>query len=163
MLRSHRYLAQLIRTRRRDHYLARLLARQGRVPAVIFASRLEAVGASPDRAASRQLLGAPVAAGIAVGVVRLLERLDLQSASMDLRGNEVIVTRSANLGLAPLLRMAAGLVVEVGGILAHAACQARESGIPAVVLAGATAALRNGMIVRVDGGSGLVEVLDERA
>lgn len=156
-------LARLIRGRRHDHHIARLLARQGRVPAVVFASRLEAVGMPPETAASRQLRGAPVAAGKAVGVVRLLDHPDFQSASMDLRGNEVIVTRSANLGLAPLLRMAAGLVVEVGGILAHAACQARESGIPAVVLAGATAALRDGVMVRIDGGTGLVEVLDERA
>jgi pyruvate,water dikinase len=69
------------------------------------------------------------------------------------------VTRSANLGLAPLLRMVAGLVVEIGGVLAHAACQAREAGIPAVVLPDAARSLRDGMTVRLDGSRGLVEVL----
>jgi pyruvate,water dikinase len=79
-----------------------------------------------------------------------------------MRGDEIIVARSANLGLAPLMRMAAGLVVEVGGVLAHAACQARESGIPAVVLAGATSILREGMAISIDGATGRIELLEER-
>ncbi len=77
-----------------------------------------------------------------------------------MHGDEIIVARSANLGLAPFLRMAAGLIVEVGGVLAHAACQARESGIPAIVLPNATLTLRDGMAVRLDGDIGLVELLE---
>jgi len=58
--------------------------------------------------------------------------------------------------------MVAGLVVEVGGVLAHAACQARESGIPAVVLAGATSILQEGMAISIDGATGRIELLEER-
>jgi pyruvate,water dikinase len=76
------------------------------------------------------------------------------------RQERIIVARSANLGLAPWLRVAAGLIVEVGGVLAHAACQARESGIPAVVLEGATCLLREGMLVSLDGETGRIEILE---
>jgi pyruvate,water dikinase len=76
------------------------------------------------------------------------------------RHERILVARSANLGLAPWLRVAAGLIVEVGGVLAHAACQARESGIPAVVLEAATGLLRDGMLVSLDGATGRVEILE---
>ncbi len=69
------------------------------------------------------------------------------------------MTRSANLGLAPLLRSVAGLIVEVGGFLAHAACQAREAGIPAIVLPDATRQLQDGMEALLDGGHGTVNTV----
>ena len=100
-----------------------------------------------------------MAPGAAVGVVRILDDSGALPATTRLAGGEIIVARSANLGLAPLMRMAAGLVVEVGGVLAHAACQARESGIPAVVLACATTCLKDGMTVSLDGDRGIVEII----
>lgn len=167
-------LNRRIRERRREHRLAGRAARQLRLPAVLFGSRLHEIGArqdlSPDGSgevsnelsSEDRLVGTPVAGGSATGVVRLLDCADGVSALKDLRGDEIIVSRSANLGLAPLMRMAAGLIVEVGGVLAHAACQARESGIPAVVLPNATLLLRDGMRVRLDGDSGIVERLQPR-
>ncbi len=154
----------LVRHRRRERRIAALLAAQRRLPAVIFASGLQAIGARPQGPQSRHLTGMPVAPGSAVGVVRLLGDADIQPpAWKEMRGEEIIVARSANLGLAPLLRVAAGLIVEVGGVLAHAACQARESGIPAVVLAGAACILREGMTVSIDGDTGRIEILSEEA
>jgi phosphoenolpyruvate-protein kinase (PTS system EI component) len=53
------------------------------------------------------------------------------------------------------------LVTDGGGILSHPAIIAREHGIPAVVGTGnATAILRDGQRVTVDGGSGVVEPAD---
>jgi rifampicin phosphotransferase len=146
--------------RRREHRLATRVARQVRLPAVIFASRLQEIGARHDLPAAQQLAGTPVAPGSASGIVRLYDCAQGAAALKDLHGDEIIVARSANLGLAPFLRMAAGLIVEVGGVLAHAACQARESGIPAVVLPNATLTLRDGMAVRLDGDTGVVELLE---
>ena len=162
--RSREELVPLVRHRRRERRIAALLAGQRRIPAVIFASDMRTFGTHPEVPQSRDLKGMPVAPGSAAGVVRLLDDAGVQPSSWKkMRGNEIIVARSANLGLAPLLRVAAGLVVEVGGVLAHAACQARESGIPAVVLAGATCILREGMAVSIDGDTGRIEVLDEQA
>jgi pyruvate,water dikinase len=51
-------------------------------------------------------------------------------------------------------------VVERGSLLSHSAIVTRELGIPGVVsLAGATRWLRNGDLLRVDGGSGEVRIL----
>jgi len=52
------------------------------------------------------------------------------------------------------------LVVDIGGVLSHAAVIARELGIPCVVNArDATRVLRSGDYCRVDGSTGRVEVL----
>ncbi len=153
-------MAEVVERRRRERRLARTLESQRRTPAVIFASRLDSIGAWPEAPASHGMIGVPVAPGTVVGKARLLDDHSLEASCADLRGDEILIVRSASLGLAPTLRMAAGLVLEVGGVLAHAACQARESGIPAVVLANATALLRDGMTIRIDGGAGLIETLD---
>lgn len=153
-------LKQRIARRRREHRLAARMMRQYRLPAVVFGSRLHEIGTPHDLPAKQRLAGTPVAPGSVIGVVRLYDCANGAAALKDLHGDEIIVARSANLGLAPFLRMAAGLIVEVGGVLAHAACQARESGIPAVVLPNATLTLRDGMAVRLDGDSGLVELLE---
>jgi len=161
---SRESLAALVSQRRRHRKIAALLAGQHRVPPVVFASDTDALGSRPKTHPSRRLNGVPVAPGSAAGLVRVLDDTGAEPwQRKTMRGDEIIVARSANLGLAPLMRMAAGLVVEVGGVLAHAACQARESGIPAVVLAGATSILRDGMAISIDGATGRVELLEEQA
>jgi phosphohistidine swiveling domain-containing protein len=53
-----------------------------------------------------------------------------------------------------------GLVTDTGGVLSHPAIIAREYGIPAVVATGnATAVLRDGQRVTVDGDAGVVQLL----
>lgn len=156
-------LGRRVAERRRERGLALRLARERPMPPVIFGSRLGEIGARREVPASRRLAGTPIAPGVVTGVVRLVDCADGPAGTLapGRRGDEILVARSANLGLAPLLRTAAGLVVEVGGVLAHAACQAREAGIPALVLADATRALRDGATVRVDGTRGVLEVLSE--
>ena len=61
----------------------------------------------------------------------------------------------------PLFALAAGVVVDTGGTLSHAAIVAREYGIPAVLATGdATQKLKDGDIVIVNAGEGNVTVLD---
>jgi pyruvate,water dikinase len=56
---------------------------------------------------------------------------------------------------------AAGLVVDIGGELSHAAVVARELGVPCVMSTGdGTRQLRDGDLCRVDGDAGTVEVLE---
>ncbi len=161
---SRESLAALVSQRRRQRKIAALLAGQQRVPPVVFASDTGALGSRPKAHQSRRLKGVPVAPGSATGLVRVLDDTGGEPwGRKAMRGDEIIVARSANLGLAPLMRMAAGLVVEVGGVLAHAACQARESGIPAVVLAGATSILQEGMAITIDGATGRIDLIEELA
>ena len=69
----------------------------------------------------------------------------------------MLVVRFADPGWTPLFPRAAALVMEVGGVMCHAAVVARELGIPAVFgVRGATEQLENGCRVTVDGVSGTV-------
>lgn len=61
----------------------------------------------------------------------------------------------------PLFVPAAAVVVDVGAALSHAIIVSRELGIPCVVSAtDATRRIPDGALVRVDGGTGTVTVLD---
>ncbi len=63
-------------------------------------------------------------------------------------------------GWTPLFINAAGLVMEVGGLMTHGSVVAREYGIPAVVaVPEVTRRIRSGQRIRVDGDAGYVEIL----
>jgi len=75
----------------------------------------------------------------------------------------VLVAPVTDVAWTPLFLRAAALVVEVGGPLSHGSIVAREFGIPAVTaVAGATARIRSGDRVRVDGDRGIVSILGPR-
>lgn len=108
---------------------------------------------SPVAAAplARGLAAAP---GRAHGAVRIVS--SPQHAS-DLRDGDVLVAPMTTPDWVPLLRRAAALVTDSGGVTCHAAIVARELGIPAVVGAGnATEVLKAGAVVTVDGTRGEV-------
>jgi pyruvate,water dikinase len=107
------------------------------------------------------VLGMPGAAGRVEGVVR---RLDSSEEGKALKPGEVLVTTQTNIGWTLFFSKAAAIVTDVGAPLSHAAIVARELGIPAVVNCGdATARLRTGDRVRVDGVKGTVEILEQAA
>lgn len=69
-----------------------------------------------------------------------------------LQPGEILVAPSTDPGWTPLFLKAAGLVVETGGYLSHAAIVAREFALPAVInLPGILDALGDGDEVEVDG------------
>ena len=99
--------------------------------------------------------GAPAAPGRATGPVRVIrgpQEFD------DLLPGEILVAPLTAPAWTPLFTRAAGVVTDVGSAASHASIIAREYGIPAVVGCGdATARLRTGMRVTVDGTTGNVE------
>jgi pyruvate,water dikinase len=107
---------------------------------------------------SRTITGFAGAAGQIEGVVRLI---DSPEQGDQLRQGEILVAVTTNVGWTPLFPRAAAVVTDVGAPLSHAAIVARELGIPAVVGCGsATTRLRTGDRVLVDGGQGVVEILE---
>ncbi len=101
--------------------------------------------------------GSPGSAGIVEGIVRVL---DGPEAGDCLQKGEIMVTVQTDIAWTLLFPRAGAIVTDVGAPLSHAAIVARELGIPAVVGCGnATAVLKTGDRVRVDGGRGTVEVL----
>jgi phosphohistidine swiveling domain-containing protein len=72
----------------------------------------------------------------------------------------VLVVRTLDPDLAPLLPQLGGLVAESGSVLSHLAILAREFGVPtAVGVPDATSRFRAGAIVEVDGATGEVTIL----
>ena len=89
-----------------------------------------------------------------------MRRLDCLEDSAQLQAGEVLVTTMTNIGWTPIFPRAAAIVTDLGAPLSHAAIVARELGIPAVVGCGdATTHLKTGDRVRVDGGRGVVQIL----
>jgi phosphohistidine swiveling domain-containing protein len=74
---------------------------------------------------------------------------------------DVLVTRTLDPGLAPLLAGLGGLVAETGSVLSHLAILARELGVPTVVgVAGALDRFPAGTVVVVDGAAGEVTAVE---
>ncbi len=103
------------------------------------------------------LSGAAASPGIVEGPARVVRSVD-QIA--DVRDGEILVCGSTSPAWAPIFSKIKATVTDVGGVMSHAAIVAREYGMPAVVGTGrATAAIRTGQAIRVDGTEGTVTVL----
>lgn len=115
---------------------------------------LPAEGPSPVRGAPAALTGTPGSAGTATGPARVVRGPDDFAR---VRPGDVLVCPWTDPGWTPLLRVAAAVVTETGGVLSHAAIVARERGIPAVLgVPGATTTLLHAGTVTVDGTAGTV-------
>jgi phosphohistidine swiveling domain-containing protein len=92
------------------------------------------------------------------GIVRIVDSPDEGHL---LQQGEILVAVTTNIGWTPIFPKARAVVTDIGAPLAHAAIVARELGIPAVVGCGnATRRLNTGDRIRVDGGRGIVEILE---
>ena len=79
---------------------------------------------------------------------------------LQLSGPVVLVTHLTDPAWSGLFRRLSAVVTELGGVISHAAIVARENGLPAVVgVTGITLAVRDGQRLRVDGATGVVEIL----
>jgi pyruvate,water dikinase len=114
----------------------------------------------PGASSATLIAGSPGSAGRVQGVVR---RLDRPEDGDRFQAGEILVTKQTDIAWTLLFPRAAAIVTDVGAPLSHAAIVARELGIPAVVGCGdATMRLRTGDWVRVDGGRGIVEILEPK-
>jgi pyruvate,water dikinase len=104
------------------------------------------------------LRGSPGSAGRVEGIVRVMLEPDGGDPFQD---GEILVTTQTDISWTTLFPRAAAVITDVGAPLSHAAIVARELGVPAVVGCGdATARLRTGDRVWVDGGRGVVEIIE---
>lgn len=106
---------------------------------------------------SKVLQGLSLSAGVYEGRVRVV----FDPNTSQLKEGEILVTESTNPAWTPLFMSAKGLIMEYGGPLSHGGIVAREYGIPAVVgIPSVTDLLKDGQLVRVNGETGTVEILD---
>jgi pyruvate,water dikinase len=101
------------------------------------------------------LAGSP---GVAEGRARVI--LDVDQLA-EIEDGEILVAPTTATGWTPVFCKIAAAVLDVGGIMSHAAIVAREYGLPAVVGTGiATRRIKTGDRVRVDADAGTVTILD---
>jgi phosphohistidine swiveling domain-containing protein len=111
--------------------------------------------APPEKVDEVHGLGA--SPGVVEGVARSVASLDEFDQVQE---GEILVCQMTNPAWVVLFTKIAGLVTDAGGVAAHPAVVAREFGIPAVVgTSVATERIKSGDRVRVNGTSGVVEVL----
>jgi phosphohistidine swiveling domain-containing protein len=129
-------------------------------------ARFIAIGPNAPAARDREAAaGGAIRTGIGCcpGVVRGRVRIVSDPQSRFERG-EILVAERTDPGWIVLFPAAAGILVERGSVLSHAAIVSRELGIPSVVaVGGLTAWLRDGDLVEFDGRSGRVERLEAAA
>jgi rifampicin phosphotransferase len=106
------------------------------------AEALEGIGASPGRIEARV-------------------RVVADPTDPSVQSGEILVARDTDQGWASLMFLSGGLIADIGGVMSHTAVVARELSIPCVVATRqGTKLLRTGDLVRLDGGSGRVEILE---
>ena len=105
-----------------------------------------------------ELSGNAGSPGVAEGCARVIRSpKDLGQ----LEAGEVLVCPATSPSWAPVFDLISALVTDAGGLLGHGAIVAREYGLPAVVgTTTATAAIKTGDRIRVDGANGKVTILE---
>ena len=154
-------LTQEIRARRTEY--ARLLEL---VPPFVFNGSTDGPDTWPRRdAAVENMLGlGDVLQGMSgcTGVVEGRARVILDSNDPTaLDPGDILVAPITDPSWTPLFVPAGGVVVDVGAPLSHAIIVSRELGIPCVISAtDATRRIPNGAMIRVDGTTGTVTILE---
>jgi pyruvate,water dikinase len=138
-----------------------------RIPPFVFVGDTTDPSTWPRRAdndaaqmsAGESIQGFPGCAGTSEGRARVV--LDSHDPAA-LNPGDVLVAPITDPSWTPLFVSAAGVVVDVGAAMSHAIIVSRELGIPCVVSAtDATRRIPDGALVRVDGSTGVVTVLEQ--
>ncbi|MBW1682819.1 MAG: PEP-utilizing enzyme, mobile region, partial [Deltaproteobacteria bacterium] len=108
-----------------------------------------------------EIKGFASSAGVAEGPARVLKLL---KDIVDLQPGEILVCPSTNPSWAPVFTNIKAAVTDIGGLTSHAAIVCREYGVPSVTGTGvATSVIKTGDIVRVDGDTGVVSIVERAA
>jgi pyruvate,water dikinase len=157
-------MEETLRTRRVDRHLLderrdRFARDKSLRPPRLITSEGEVVEAPPGKGVpTGALAGTAASAGVIEGPARVVHKLE----EARIGKGDILVAPYTDPAWTPLFPIAAGLVTEVGGLMTHGAVVAREYGIPAVVgVDGATGAIKDGALIRVNGTHGYVEILGD--
>jgi pyruvate,water dikinase len=127
----------------------------------ITRDNLETWLASDEQGESKEIKGFAASNGVVEGTARVIR--SVQDIGR-LEQGDILVCQVTNPTWSPLFQKIAAAVSDIGGSMSHMAIVAREYGLPAVVGTGsATQKIRDGQRIRVDGGRGVVTLLDEAA
>lgn len=104
------------------------------------------------------LIGEAISRGVVRGRAKVLH----SPYEKPIEAGEILVTHATEPAWTPIFINAAGVVLEIGGILQHGAIIAREYGIPCVSgIREATQMIQDGDLIEVDGTQGVVRIIQE--
>ncbi len=108
-----------------------------------------------------EIKGFASSAGVAEGPARVLRQL---KDIVDLESGEILVCPSTNPSWSPVFTKIKASVTDIGGLTSHAAIVCREYGVPSVTGTGvSTAVIQTGDILRVDGDTGVVTIVERKS
>ena len=111
----------------------------------------------PLASSEHGLVGISASPGKAQGKVRIVE-----SCSKDFLEGDILVCSMTTPDFIPLMKKAAAIITDKGGVLSHAAIVAREMKKPCIVgMEKATSLLKNGDFVEVDAEKGIVKKVNK--
>lgn len=123
----------------------------------IHTEKAESSNIDETTLAANQMCGTPCSPGEIIGIVKVIIGPE---DDMVLNG-EILVTERTDPGWIPLYPSVSALLVERGGLLSHSAIVAREMGLPTIVgIKGLTKKLKTGMKIKMNGETGLIEIIE---
>ena len=123
----------------------------------ITRENLDAWLSADSGADSNEIKGFAASRGVVEGPARIVKSVEEISR---LQQGDILVCQITNPTWAPIFQTIVAAVSDIGGSMSHAAIVAREYGLPAVVGTGnATSRIKDGQRIRVDGGRGIVTIL----
>jgi pyruvate,water dikinase len=132
------------------------------VPYVVYGTppQRDSVAVSPQLRSQQRWQGIAASSGQAIGRIKVIQDLS-QPITVD--KETILVVPYTDAGWGVVLTQAGGLISEVGGRLSHGAIIAREYGLPAVMdLPNAVHLFQDGQLVKIDGQTGVVELLEDQ-
>jgi len=149
---------ETVQQRKREYGIYALLPAYSRLvfSGPVFNKTHRNINAESTGHPAGEAYGTPCSNGTAEGEVLVVEKpSDAENAA-----DKILVTKMTDPGWVFLLAAAKGVIAEKGSLLSHTAIISRELGVPSIVGAeNITKILKNGDIVRMDGGTGKIEVV----
>jgi phosphoenolpyruvate synthase/pyruvate phosphate dikinase/glycerol-3-phosphate acyltransferase PlsY len=156
-------LPKLIQTRKQQWQAA---VKLDPVPKLVYGKPQTITWQAPVINLTHQIQGIGSSFGQIEGVIKVISSLQQSDSEAWAQPNRInrqtiIVVPYTDAGWSPLLARAGGVISEVGGRLSHGAIIAREYNIPAVMdVDNATNLFHDGQLVRLDGQTGIIEILN---
>jgi pyruvate, water dikinase len=111
-----------------------------------------------DESSDGAITGMAASPGVVEGRARVVMHADQLG---DVEDGEILVATITAPSWGPIFGRIKATVTDIGGMMSHAAIVCREYGLPAVTGTGsASTTIRTGQLIRVDGSTGRVEILD---
>ncbi|MGU5952073.1 PEP/pyruvate-binding domain-containing protein [Klebsiella pneumoniae] len=114
----------------------------------------------PNAIIETKLSGIGSSYGVARGYVKVIED---PNNIRNINKNTILVTRETDPAWLFLMISSCGIIVEKGSILSHTAITGRKLGIPTIVgVTDCTKILRDGQYIEINGGTGNINILDDK-